>query len=72
MLNGKMGFAQGAALAQHNAFHAVIADDTAPYRIVQIQHQSICAPCLRIARTQQAAQHVGISGRALGGEKAAQ
>ena len=35
------GFAGGAALAEHDAFETVIADDAAPQRVVEIEHQAL-------------------------------
>ena len=40
VLQGEEGLAERAALAEHDAVHAVIADDAAPERVVEIEHQA--------------------------------
>ena len=40
MLQGEMGFARRASLAEHDAVEPVVADHAAPQRVVEIEHQT--------------------------------
>ena len=66
MLQGEMGFAGRASLAEHDAVEPVVADHAAPQRIVEIEHQTF----LRQAplRGEDARGEIAVRGRRLRGD----
>src|SRR5882672_5442503 len=44
LLQGQMRLAEGATLAEHDAVNAVIAEDAAPKRVVEVENQAFARP----------------------------
>ena len=65
-LDGGEAFAEGAALADGDAVHAVIADDAAPERVVEIEHQAFIGAAL--VGGDQARDEFAVAGREGGGD----